>query len=252
MAQGVGLRTLGDNASSLVYTPVAPCRIIDTTLAGGPIAAGTQRDFFVAADEGFPGQGGQAGGCGVPLGPATAVMINLVAVAPAGPGNLRAFAFGSPAPSASIINYASLPPLNIANGIALQICNTALATCTLDLTVQADVSATHLVADVVGFFEAAVTATPLHAVVTSAGGLARGFHAASATRPQSGRYSVLFDRDVRSCTYAATIGDPSTGTESAAFVSVASLPADASGVYVEVRDRDSKLVNRGFHLVVLC
>jgi hypothetical protein len=43
--------------------------------------------------------------------------------------------------------------LNIANGIAVPICNPTLTTCTSDLRVQADVNGTHLVADVVGYFE---------------------------------------------------------------------------------------------------
>ncbi len=42
----------------LVFTPVTPCRIIDTRLAGGPIAGGTTRNFAVAGAAGFAAQGG--------------------------------------------------------------------------------------------------------------------------------------------------------------------------------------------------
>jgi hypothetical protein len=139
----------GATQADLVYTPVTPCRIIDTRLAGGPIAAGTTRNFF-AAGSGFASQGGVAGSCGVPLGPATAAVINLVAVGPAGAGDLRITPFGTPIPVASIINYSS--GLNLANGPAVTICNPATTTCTFDITIQADVSATNLVADVQGFF----------------------------------------------------------------------------------------------------
>jgi hypothetical protein len=252
ITRGSGLLVLGDGATSQVFTPVAPCRIIDTTVAGGPIAGGTQRNFLVAGAVNFPNQGGQPGGCGIPFGPATSVMINFVAVGPQGPGNLRAFAFGSPVPNASIINYANVPLLNIANGIAVTICSPAQTTCDFDLTVQADASGTHLVADVVGFFEPAVPAPPLWAVVTSAGTLSRGFHAVSATRPTFGQYNVVFDRDVTACVYVATIGSPGTGIPSAAFVGVASLPANANGVFVQVLDQNLTVANQSFHLVVHC
>ena len=43
--------------------------------------------------------------------------------------------------------------LNLANAIVLPICDSSETTCSgLDIRVQADVSGTHLVADVVGFF----------------------------------------------------------------------------------------------------
>jgi hypothetical protein len=137
---------LGEPGVDLVFTPLPPCRIIDTRSAGGPIAAGTTRDFDVAGA--LSGQGG-APDCGVPQGRATAVAVNLVAVNPGGAGNLRAWAFGQPVPTASVINYGSG---NIANAVVLPICNPAASPCTKDFTVQADVSATQLVADVVGYF----------------------------------------------------------------------------------------------------
>jgi hypothetical protein len=137
---------LGEPGVELVFTPLAPCRIIDTRSAGGPIAAGTTRDFDVAGA--LSGQGG-APDCGGPEGRATAVAVNLVAVNPAGAGNLRAWAFGQPVPTASVINYGSG---NIANAVVLPICNPAAGTCTRDFTVRADASATQLVADVVGYF----------------------------------------------------------------------------------------------------
>src|SRR5437667_8121983 len=79
---------LGASAADLVYTPVTPCRIIDTraTGAGGPIVPGVQRDFLVSGTTGFDTQGGTAGGCGIPDG-ATAAMLNLVVVKPAGAGD---------------------------------------------------------------------------------------------------------------------------------------------------------------------
>jgi hypothetical protein len=142
---------LGSTQADLVYTPVAPCRIIDTRSAGGPIVAGFTRNFQVTGTD-LSLQGGSGTGCGVPFGPATAAVINLVAVGPAGAGDLRITPFGTAIPLASIINYSS--GLNLANGPAITLCDPASTTCTFDFTIQADVSATNLVADVLGYFAA--------------------------------------------------------------------------------------------------
>ena len=109
------------------------------------------RNFLVAATN-YSGQGGSATTCGIPNGPATAAVINFVAVSPAGAGDLRATPFGTAIPLAAIINYAAVPGLNIANGLAVTICDPATTTCSFDLTIQADVSVTDLVADVQGYF----------------------------------------------------------------------------------------------------
>ncbi|MDA8105304.1 MAG: hypothetical protein M0Z71_07945 [Nitrospiraceae bacterium] len=158
---GAGLITtqnLGDSASDLVYTPVAPCRIIDTRLAGGAIAANTLRNFFAVGSP-FNMQGGTSGDCGIPFGPATAVAINFVAVGASGPGDLRAWAYGDTMPNASILNYgnASYVGTNLANAITVPICNPGtavnrLSACAYDMVVQADVNSTQVVADVVGYF----------------------------------------------------------------------------------------------------
>jgi hypothetical protein len=152
-ARGLGPLALGDAAAQLVFTPVPACRIADTRLAGGALAAGAGRDFKVTGS-GLQGQGGSAAGCGVPNGAATSAIINFVAVNPTGPGNLRAWAYSEPAappPNASILNYPF--GLNIANAIAVPLCDITQTTCSFDIKVQADANATHLVADVVGYFE---------------------------------------------------------------------------------------------------
>ncbi len=136
----------------VVFTPITPCRIINTNLGGGPIAAGTTRNFVVAGTSGFPTQGGTAGGCGIPFGIASAAVINYIAVNPAGAGDLRVTPFGTPMPFASIVNYAAIPGLNIANGVATKLCSPIPSCATADITIQADASATSLVADVMGYY----------------------------------------------------------------------------------------------------
>src|SRR5207253_10656336 len=82
-----------------------------------------------------------------------AAMLNFVAVSPSGAGDLRAWPYGQAVPVASIVNYAAVAGLNLANGAVVTLCNPATTTCTFDVSVEADVSGTDLVVDVMGFFQ---------------------------------------------------------------------------------------------------
>jgi hypothetical protein len=146
-------RILGDSAADLVFTPVTPCRILNTTVAGGQIAGGGTRNFVVKGATGFAAQGGNAAGCNIPT-TATAVEMNFIAVGPAGAGDFRAYPWTAApvVPNASVINYTNVAGLNIANGLAQPICNSATTTCTFDLIIRADVSASHAIVDVVGYY----------------------------------------------------------------------------------------------------
>ena len=61
---GKGHMKLGSVTTDQVFIPITPCRIIDTRNVGGPISAGTTRNFNFystgAADD-WSGQGGIAG-----------------------------------------------------------------------------------------------------------------------------------------------------------------------------------------------
>jgi hypothetical protein len=139
----------GDSGADLVFTPVTPCRVLDTRASSGPIPATGQLPIRVAGA--LTGQGG-APNCGVPLGPATAAVLNFVAVAPQGPGDLRAWAFGGGVPTASVLNYQAVPGLNIANGVVVPLCDSGAGSCPADVVLQADVSGTQVVVDVMGYF----------------------------------------------------------------------------------------------------
>jgi hypothetical protein len=150
---------LGDTSADLVFSPVTPCRVLDTRFsAGGILSPGAPQAFKVAgASTDFSAQGGSASGCGVPTG-ATAVAVNFGATQSAGPGNLRAYAWNSTppaAPNASVVNYGNLAAaglVTVPNGAIVPLCNPAATTCTNDLFLEAFVSATHMVADVTGYF----------------------------------------------------------------------------------------------------
>src|SRR5262245_3182878 len=150
-------------AQKLVYVAVNPCRIVDTRAsAAGPLTPAVARPFnVVGSTADFPAQGGTAGGCGIPgfAGPTpqvAAVVFNLVAVNPQGAGDLRAWATDQAVPNASVLNYAQVPGLNIANGLVIPVRQDTAGD---DLTVMADVSTTQLVIDVVGYFKPLVVST---------------------------------------------------------------------------------------------
>ena len=159
-------------AENLVFTPLAPCRVIDTrqTGAGGPLVPNVTRNFFLRGParnyQTTPAQGGKSSGCGIPDlsadgglegNLARAVALNIVAVNPAGPGHLTAWPTNQQPPEASVINYGTAGAL--ANGIALPLCDTeSFNPCTSgDLSFQAAVSSVHLVVDVVGYYHHGTT-----------------------------------------------------------------------------------------------
>jgi hypothetical protein len=62
-------KALGDADRDLVYTPVTPCRIVDTRLAaGGTLTGGETRNWLASNPSGsFSVQGGDSTNCGIPI-----------------------------------------------------------------------------------------------------------------------------------------------------------------------------------------
>ena len=161
---------LGEANEDLTYTPLPPCRLIDTRVAGGIFAANEIRNYDLIGPANYSGIGGNAAGCGIPgvqgsiirSNITRALVVNIVAVANQGAGDFRAWPTNQTEPLASIINYA-LPGqgLNLANGVLLQTCNSSCIGigCTVcgsgDLSFHAEGNGSHLVVDVLGFFRAA-------------------------------------------------------------------------------------------------
>ena len=120
------------------FHTVAPCRLIDTRQAPGPLggpalAAEATRAFSVV------------GRCQIPLS-AVALSVNVTVVAPTTAGHLRLFASGTPVPETSAINYVA----------GLTRANDAVAALGADgaFEVYAHQASgtTHLVVDVTGYF----------------------------------------------------------------------------------------------------
>lgn len=154
-------KALGALNNDLVYTPVAPCRILDTrNVAAGAIASNSTRNFVAFGVSSFASQGGSATNCGVNPLAATAVAINLTAVTPATAGYATAYPFGTAQPLAASINYGAGAIVN--NALIVQTPNPISS---FDFTVYT-FAQSHYVADIVGYFAPPV-ATALQCVETA-------------------------------------------------------------------------------------
>lgn len=141
-------KALGSAASDLVYTPVTPCRILDTRVAGGTIAGTFTRDFNAVVGSGgnFSSQGGSATDCGAVAAGQAAVVINLTAVTPTGAGFATAYPFGASRPLASSVNYSAGAVVNNTVVVALPSPLT-----TKDFTLYTFANS-DFVADIVGYY----------------------------------------------------------------------------------------------------
>ena len=240
--QTVAPNALGDQTSDLVFFPVAPCRILDTRFGTGvylgPLAANSTTP--VGHNQNLVPQGGNVAGCGIPTDPA-AIAVTVVAVGPAAAGDLRLFALLAPEPNASAINYAFVPGLNIANTTIVPTCQI----CGLDFNIKVDVGATHVVADVVGYFwnptfankngfvwaAAHVTGGATPTVSRSFNNIAGGT-AATVTRLGVGTYEVGFGANVSTRFYGISIGNASSGSPPNGSCSATPRATDANKVFV--------------------
>lgn len=137
----------GDLNQDLVYTPITPCRIIDTRSTGaGAIAGNATRNFLAMNANSYASQGGSATNCGTFGVNATAVAVNLTAVTPAGAGYATAYPYGTTQPVAASVNYAAGSIVN--NALIVQIPNPLAL---FDFTIYT-FAQSHYVADVVGYF----------------------------------------------------------------------------------------------------
>jgi len=135
----------------LMLHELTPCVLFDTRPSQGgtgALAANEARTFHVVGSTSdFASQGGTAGGCGIPGFDGTTpqtemVFLNLVAVDPAGGGNLKVWATDDTEPAGGVLNYQKLTPnLNIANALVTGVRKDSEGS---DITVKANVSGTHV------------------------------------------------------------------------------------------------------------
>jgi hypothetical protein len=149
-----GPAALGDGTDSLVFTPIVPCRMVDTRGAGartGVLAVGTPRSFDLTTDGYAKGQGGATSGCtGLPGFSHHGWAVNITATGFTALGNLTVYPSGGTKPLASVLNYS--PVLSaVANAASVAGC----LGCDDDVTVAANASASHVVIDVMGYYQQA-------------------------------------------------------------------------------------------------
>ena len=150
----VSTKSLGDATADLTYTPINPCRILDTrSTAAGPLAPNVARTFDGYSTN-FAIQGGTGSGCGIPNGIA-ALAMNVYAVNPTNLGFIKVWPANGTEPDVSTVNYqvgltaiatGALVPVDAANSNRF----TAESPATVDF-----------IADVVGYFKPPGDATSL-------------------------------------------------------------------------------------------
>ncbi|MPZ58606.1 MAG: hypothetical protein GEU91_19370 [Rhizobiales bacterium] len=92
----------------------------------------------------------------------------------------------------------------------------------------------------------------LSAVVDQNGNLDRGAGIVSSARVSIGQYEVIFNQDVRECTYVATVGGTTIDTYTNKMIaSPARRDQQDNGVWVRV-SAGSGHVDAPFHLTVVC
>ncbi len=160
---------LGSTTGDLVFTPVTPCRIIDTRSASGGLAgrliAGTGKWFSVNLAN-YAAQGGNAAGCGLPALPFRpgAVAINVTSTDQTGVGNIRAVQSGGGTPLVSLLNYT--PGVNLANAAIVS----SAVSGSDDIYILSSNSDTHVIVDIMGYFAAPVATALSCTTVNAASG----------------------------------------------------------------------------------
>ena len=140
---------LGSLSTDLVYTPVTPCRIIDTRSAtAGQMAADSIRAFNGWTATNFAGQGGSGGSnCNIPAANTTAaIVVNFTVVTPLTGGYITAYPSNVTKPVAASLNFNTG---DVKGNNAILKLDQTIATNQLKIYTT---SATHLVADVVGYY----------------------------------------------------------------------------------------------------
>lgn len=216
--------------SMLVYVPITPCRVVDTRVGGGKIAANATREFYVGGSTGFPGQGGRSGGCDIPT-TAAAVATALTSTQPSGVGRVILYPSAEPTPLSTMLSYGignhtSTPTVSLTPGTQRQ------------MEVRNYAASVHLVIDVIGYYVPQYSAYVNEdgTLWLSGGGLSSG-------RLETGVYEVEFDTDISYCN--------GVGSASAAGYTVSVFPWEGVAT-VEITDPDGALVDSAFNLVIVC
>lgn len=142
---------IGSLSSDLVFTPVTPCRIMDTRNAGsisGILVAGTTRTFNGNSSvSNYTNQGGLLATCGLPfVTDVAAIVLNFTVVTPAAAGYITVFPGDAAQPLAATVNFTVGSV--VGNNATLKI---SQADANGQFKIYSTTN-THVVADVVGYY----------------------------------------------------------------------------------------------------
>lgn len=158
---------LGSLSTDLVFTPVTPCRIMDTRNPGsksGILVAGSTRSFWAfSGGSTFAVQGGDSTSCNTLAGVnEAAIVVNFTVVTPDAAGYITAYpADAVLRPTAATVNFAAgavvgnnatLKVAQVSGGDGFKIYSTAN---------------THVVADIVGFYSKPISAGSFECIDTA-------------------------------------------------------------------------------------
>ena len=140
---------LGDQLASLVFTPISPCRVVDTRGSGaraGIMAAGETRTFDLRAAGFTEGQGGQTACSQLPTFQFKAWAVNITAVGYSSPGHITVWPYNFPKPATSFMNF-----FPTAYAVANAGTVTGCGGCADSINVSVAAS-THVIIDVMGYY----------------------------------------------------------------------------------------------------
>lgn len=184
---------IGSADKDLVFTPITPCRIIDTRLIGPtpgtPIAAGATYVFVTGGVSSFASAGGSATNCGLQTAGLNiaAISVNFVAVSPSAAGYITVYPAGGVQPTASTLNYTAGEV--VANSAIVKVSQTSSTAMNIY-----SLATTHLVADVTGYYSRPLP-TALQCINVK--------NAVAFVVPASGSRSIP-DADIAACPAAYT------------------------------------------------
>lgn len=229
VAPAAGALAAASSAQDL-FTPITPCRILDTRLST-PMAANTTRTFYVTGTTGFAPQGGKSGGCGIPAG-ATAIAGTVTSVGSTATGWLTLYPAGAALPNASMLSYPK--GMTITSGETTTIAGGAAKPLAIRVHAQ-----TNVVFDVTGYYQHQIYGT-----FSDTGALYAGNGTLTAySHGSTGSYAVQAQRDLSGCTVIAS---------SYYFSYNASAYVSGNFVYVYLTNYDGSAVDYYFQLQVTC
>lgn len=233
--------------TNTMYVAVTPCRVVNTTKAGGRMAKGATRTVYVSGSTGFPAQGGKPGGCGVPTG-ATAVTASVMGGQPAGSGTITAYPAGATLPTAITLHLNGGVTSN--TGVTLGIRPGTAKQLTIHTS-----AATHVVIDVTGYYlpqlhgmvAPASSSDPTHNAPIFAG----SSRIVSATNPSAGVYVVTFDSNITYCTPVVDTYNAGSGIYGAAYA-FSGNTATVFTWYLSSTTHQETLFSYYFYITIIC